>query len=196
MSVDVRPRVVVLGGPNGAGKSTAALRLLKGALGVTEFVNADLIAQGLSGFAPERVAMAAGRIMLARLKELAARREDFAFETTMASRTFLPWLASLAASGYEVHLIFLWLPSADAAVARVAERVRQGGHSVPEATIRRRYVSGLANFLSSYRGLADTWRVIDNSKGGRPRVVAAGQGWDTKEVRDEGTWRRIAGEFA
>jgi predicted ABC-type ATPase len=196
MSVDVRPRVVVLGGPNGAGKSTAAPRLLKGALGVTEFVNADTIAQGLSGFAPERAAIAAGRIMLSRLKELAARRENFAFETTMASRTFLPWLKSLVISGYSVHVIFLWLPSAKAAVARVAERVRQGGHSVPEATIRRRYVSGLANFLNAYRGLAKSWQVFDNSRRGKPRLIAMGTGWTTIETRDARTWRQLAGASA
>lgn len=123
-----RPGVVILAGPNGAGKSTVAPALLHGALGVDEFVNADVIAQGLSAFEPDRVAIAAGRIMLARLNELAAQRADFAFETTLATRSFARWLRGLRLSGYDVHLFFLWLFSADLAVARVADRVGMEGH--------------------------------------------------------------------
>jgi predicted ABC-type ATPase len=121
-----RPSVVILAGPNGAGKSTAAPALLQGALAVNEFVNADVIARGLSAFDPDAAALAAGRVMLTRLRELAAQRTSFAFETTLASRTFAPWLRDLAASGYDVHLFFLWLSSADLAIARVADRVRNG----------------------------------------------------------------------
>src|SRR4051812_37580642 len=120
------PLVVVVGGPNGAGKSTTAPRLLRGALAVREFVNADAIAQGLSAFRPETVAFAAGRVMLARLRALAAAGDSFAFETTLASRNFAPWLRTLKAQGFKVHVAFLSLPTADLAVARVAERVRQG----------------------------------------------------------------------
>jgi predicted ABC-type ATPase len=185
------PKVVVLAGPNGAGKSTSAARLLRGAFGVDEFVNADVIAQGLSAFAPERVAMAAGRIMMRRLKELAAARASFAFETTLASRTFALWLADLKAGGYQMHLVFLWLPSAEVAIARVAERVRRGGHDVPEDTIRRRYHAGWANFGELFQPLADSWQVIDNSVVGKPRVIAAGQGRRTKVVRNKALWERI-----
>src|ERR1700691_1481087 len=117
-------KVVVLAGPNGAGKSTSAARLLRGALKVDEFVNADTIAQGLSAFAQDRVAFQAGRIMLRRLKELAGARASFGFETTLASRSYAPWLAELKADAYRVHVVFLWLPNSDEAVARVAERVR------------------------------------------------------------------------
>lgn len=141
------PQVVVLAGPNGAGKSTSAPRLLRGALGVEEFVNADVIASGLSGFAPERVAMAAGRVMMQRLRGLAEARTNFAFETTLATRSFAPWLSCLISSGYVLHLVFLWLPSAEIAVARVQERVRRGGHHVPEDVVRRRYRAGLRNFF-------------------------------------------------
>jgi predicted ABC-type ATPase len=145
----VSPDVVMLAGPNGAGKSTAAPALLRDILSVNEFVNADVIAQGLSAFEPERAAPAAGRIMLARLRELARQRESFAFETTLASRSFAPWIAGLKSEGgYKFRLVFLWLPSPEAAVARVAERVRAGGHDVPEATIRRRYAAGLKNFFT------------------------------------------------
>lgn len=185
------PRVIVLAGPNGAGKSTSAARLLRGALGVDEFVNADVIARGLSAFAPERVALAAGRIMIRRLQELAAVRAGFAFETTLASRTFAPWLAELKAGGYQVHLVFLWLPSAEIAIVRVAERVRAGGHDVPEATIRRRYHAGWANFGELYQPLADSWQVIDNSVMRTPRLIAAGQGRRTKVVRQQSLWDLI-----
>jgi predicted ABC-type ATPase len=168
------PHVVVIAGPNGAGKTTAAPFLLRDTLGVTEFVNADTIAQGLSAFEPEQVAVTAGRVMLARLKGLAARRANFAFETTLASRSFAPWLAGLIAGGYAFHLIFLWLPSADFAVSRVAHRVAKGGHAVPEETVRRRYDAGLRNFFSLYQPQSTTWQMYDNSSGSPPRLIAAG----------------------
>ncbi len=157
------PHVIVIAGPNGAGKSTTAPMLLKGTLGVTEFVNADVIALGLSAFQPESAAFHAGRVMLERLHYLANERVDFAFETTLASRSFAPWIAKLKQSGYTFHLVFLWLPSAGFAVARVAERVRMGGHDVAEETIRRRYNKGIENFFRLYRPLTDTWRIYDNS---------------------------------
>ena len=122
-----------------AGKSTSAPSLLRGTLGVAEFVDADTIARGLAGFDPDRAAIPAGRVMLARLRELAGQQVSFAFESTLASRTLAPWLGELVGHGYRFHLIFLWLPSADFAVDRVADRVRLGGHDVPEATVRRRY---------------------------------------------------------
>jgi predicted ABC-type ATPase len=147
----VRPSPVVLAGPNGSGKSTLAPRLLKGTLGVSEFVDADVIARGISGFDPERAVFAAGRVMLARVRALAEQRVSFGFETTLASRSFAPWIARLKRAGYEVHLVFLALPAADVAVRRVAERVRMGGHGVPEVTVRRRYRTGLQNSSVSTR---------------------------------------------
>jgi predicted ABC-type ATPase len=157
------PKVVIIAGPNGAGKSTTAPRLLREALAVQEFVNADTIAAGLSAFAPQTVAFAAGRVMLRRVRELAAMKCDFAFETTLASRTFAPWLRELQQLGYKLHLIYLWLPGADLAVERIAERVRRGGHSVPEADVRRRYLNSLSNFFNLYRPIADSWLMLDNS---------------------------------
>jgi len=136
--IEPHPSIVIVAGPNGAGKSTVAPALLHGTLAVDEFVNADVIASGLSAFDPESAAIAAGRVMLARLHELAEQRESFAFETTLASRTFAPWLRDLRASGYQIHLLFLWLPSAEFALDRVADRVRAGGHNVPAETVRRR----------------------------------------------------------
>ena len=153
------PSVIVISGPNGAGKSTAAPDLLKGTLAVSDFVNADVIARGLSAFEPERVAMAAGRIMLRRLDELAEERASFAFETTLASKSFAPWIAELKATGYQFHLIYLWLPSADMAVGRVQSRVRQQGHHVPDDVVQRRYVQGLDNFFELFKPIAATWKV-------------------------------------
>ena len=186
-----KPSIVMIGGPNGAGKSTAAPYLLREALAVSEFVNADVIARGLSGFDPGGSAMSAGRVMLARLHELASRRRDFAFETTMASRSFAPWLRGLIDEGYLLHLVFLWISSPETAIARVRARVQAGGHDVLEATVRRRYARGLQNFLSLYRPLATTWRVYDNSSTEGPRFVARG-GVDTAdEILDDGKWERI-----
>jgi predicted ABC-type ATPase len=166
-----KPHIIVIAGPNGAGKSTTAPSLLKGTLEVTEFVNADLIAQGLSGFQPEGAVFHAGRVMLERIHYLSKKRIDFAFETTLASRTFAPWIANQRKKGYVFYLVFLWLPSEDFAVARVAERVRMGGHNVPGETIRRRYHAGIRNFFKLYRPLADIWFFYDNSAE-EPRVIA------------------------
>ena len=149
------PNVVVVAGPNGSGKSTAAPALFRDYLGITEFVNADVIAQGLSGFAAENAAMQAGRVMLERLRELARRNADFAFETTLASRTFAPRLEELRDAGYRTHLLFLWLPSPEMAVARVASRVQQGGHNVPDDIVIRRYHAGLRNSSRPYVPIVD-----------------------------------------
>jgi len=191
LSRPARPSLVVLAGPNGAGKSTLAPRLLKGALGVSEFVDADVIARGISGFDPERAAFAAGRVMLARLRALAERRVSFGFETTLASRSFSPWIARLKRAGYEVHLVFLALPAAEVAVRRVAERVRMGGHSVPKATVRRRYRAGLQNFFGLYRVLTTSWRVYDNSGAAAPRLVAAGRADVVTRITDRKAWERL-----
>jgi predicted ABC-type ATPase len=187
------PLVVVIGGPNGAGKSTMAPRLLQEGLTVTEFVNADPIAMGLSAFRPQSVALAAGRVMLARMKALAQARRDFAFETTLASRSFAPWLRSLQAAGYRVHLAFLSLPGPDLAVARVAERVRQGGHDVPEPVVRRRFAAGLNNFFSLYHALADTWQMFDNSGADRPRLIARGRTGKPPTILDADAWANLQG---
>jgi len=189
------PHLVVLAGPNGSGKTTIAPRLLKGKLAVSEFVNADLIASGLSVFDPDLAAMAAGRVMLSRLRELAAHRADFAFETTLASRSFAPWIEELKALDYHFHLVFLWLSSPDLAVARVADRVRMGGHNVPEAVVRRRYRAGLRNFFSRYRPLATTWEMVDNSGGKVVGMIAGGRGPVTERVGNMAVWLRLQEEY-
>ena len=186
-----RPNLVAVAGPNGAGKSTVGPRLLKETLGVTKFVNADLIAQGLAGYEPEGAAFEAGRIMIERLRQLARHRTDFAFETTLSGRAYARWIGGLARTGYRFHLVFLWLPSATFAVERVRDRVALGGHHVPEEVVRRRFRAGLENFFDLYRPLCATWRLYDNSSAGPPRLVAFGQGVTEPEVRDPSRWGEI-----
>jgi predicted ABC-type ATPase len=190
-----QPHVIVVAGPNGAGKSTAAPHLLRDTLEVKEFVNADTIADGLSAFRPETVALTAGRVMLARMRRLAAMGEDFAFETTLASRNFAPWLVGLQRSGYRVHLLFLWLRSADLAVSRVAERVRVGGHDVPPDVVRRRYRAGLQNFFRLYLPLADSWQLFDNSETNGPQPIADGQGNTVRTLGETEIWRKLKESF-
>jgi predicted ABC-type ATPase len=189
------PSIVVVAGPNGAGKSTLAPFLLRDALAVFEFVNADQIASGLSAFHPESVAVAAGRLMLARLTELARRRESFGFETTLASRSFAPWLRARIADGYTVQLLYLWLASPEIALARVAGRVARGGHLVPDDIVRRRYAAGLRNFFGLYQPIATTWRVYDASAVGPPRMVARGAEGDIR-VLDPGVWPEIVRQWS
>lgn len=169
-----RPVIVVMAGPNGAGKSTLAPALVRDGFQIREFVNADEIARGLSGFDPAGVALQAGRLMLQRLRELAANRESFAFETTLATRSYAPWLQRLTELGYGVELCFVSLPTFEMAISRVADRVRLGGHDIPAQTIERRFHAGLRNFFQLYRPLADRWTVFDNSRIDVLRVVATG----------------------
>jgi predicted ABC-type ATPase len=180
-----RPIAVVIGGPNGAGKSTLAAALLPAELRLLQFVNADTIAIGLAAYAPETVALKAGRILLDRLGELARQRQDFAVESTLASRSLAPFLRSTQADGYVVKLVYVWLDTPDLAVARVAERVLAGGHDVPEETVRRRYRRSLANFRTLYRPLADEWTVCDNSGSNPYRIAHGGRGIVTQIVDEE-----------
>ncbi|WP_411725962.1 zeta toxin family protein [Methyloglobulus sp.] len=169
-----QPHVIIIAGPNGADKSTTAPILLKDLLGVTEFVNADVIAQGLSAFATEAVAFQAGRIMLKRLHELANKRRNFAFETTLSTRSYAAFLQRLQTQGNRVYLIFLWLPSPEMAIARVAERVLGGGHYVPNDGIQRRYHRGLSNLFKLYLPLANQWRIYDNADSDGAKLIARG----------------------
>ncbi len=192
---DPQAHIIAVAGPNGAGKSTTAPALLKGALKVSEFVNADLIAQELSPSNPEMSAIKAGRIMLKRMHQLADKRVNFAFESTMASRSFTQWITGLRKKGYLFHLVFLWLPSQELAINRVAERVRTGGHNVPEETIKRRYRTGLQNFFRLYRPIADTWYFYDNSIK-VPELIAYGSKTYKPVVNDKELWHNITENHA
>ncbi|MGB4060170.1 MAG: zeta toxin family protein [Burkholderiaceae bacterium] len=166
------PRVVVFAGPNGAGKSTHADAILA-ALGIETFVNADYIARGLSGRNTDAVAFEAGRIMLKRLHQLADAKADFAFESTLSSRTFAAFLRSLKQQGYAVVVYYFSLANAQLAVRRVKLRVSLGGHDVPADVVRRRYGRSLSNFFALYMPLADEWTLFDNSTPPLARAIAA-----------------------
>jgi predicted ABC-type ATPase len=187
------PNLYLIGGPNGAGKTTVAMTLLPDFLACYEYVNADSIAAGLSPFKPESVALQAGRLMLGRLHSLSGAAVDFAFETTLASRTFVQFLEGCQTNGYTINLLYIWLESADLAVQRVAARVRSGGHSIPEATIRRRFELGRHNFVQLYMPLADFWKVYDNS-GNSPFLVAQAMRKEDTVVYSAEQWNNIVGE--
>jgi len=164
------PRCVIIAGPNGAGKTTFAREFLPGDLGIIHFVNADLIAGGLAPLRPAMAAMAAGRLVIRELDRLAKARQSFAFETTLSGRGHLRRLKQWKADGYYIEIIYLRLASPGLALKRVAARVRQGGHSVPDRDVLRRFHRGWLHFERDYRPLADRWAVYDNS-GVRPQLI-------------------------
>jgi predicted ABC-type ATPase len=169
-----KPKIVLIAGPNGAGKTTLSSYILRDKYEVMEYVNADTIALGLSAFQPEKVAFEAGRVMLKRLKSLAQQKTNFAFETTLASRSYSVWLSSLIKEGYEFHLLYIWLQSPDLALERVKERVRLGGHSIAPDVVYRRYYNGLRNFWQLYHSIATTWAIYDNSSLSKAELIAVG----------------------
>ncbi|MCM2370699.1 AAA family ATPase [Aporhodopirellula aestuarii] len=159
-----KPTVHVIAGPNGAGKTTFAMSYLNAFAGCREFLNADLIAAGLSPFNPDSQAIPAGRLMLGRIEELNRQRATFAIETTLAGRGHAQRLARLKSEcGFQIELIFVWLPTADFAVDRVANRVRQGGHNIPEPVIRRRFDQGISNFAKHYAPVANRWAILNGT---------------------------------
>jgi len=183
----MRPQAVILAGPNGAGKSTTKVRLIPDSF---VFLNADEIARDLRlrGEATEQsVDMAAGRLLLARLAEVESARQSFALETNLANRSLAQRILRWQELGFRVSVYYLWIPSPDLAVARVALRVQAGGHHIPEATIRRRYFRGLHNFFEVYAPIADRWRLYNNSGVAGPVLVERG----IRLVRDTAVWTEI-----
>ena len=165
------PVFLIIAGPNGAGKTTTAQPLLE-VLGIDEYVNADVIAQGFSMLHADAMAFTAGRLALRRLDDLIAAQRSFAFETTLASRSITRLIAAAKGRQFRVQLFFLALPSPGIAVDRVARRVEMGGHGIPEKTIVRRYHRGLRNFFKRYSGMVDSWRFYDNTT--ELRLLASG----------------------
>lgn len=163
MMAALKPNLYIIAGPNGVGKTTFAREFLPHYVDCLEFVNADLIASGLSPFAPERAAIRAGRLVLEQIHSLGRNQRDFGFESTLAGKTQIRMLRDLKKNGYEIHIFYLWISSAELAMERIADRVREGGHFVPEETVRRRFGKSLFNFIHFYRPLADTWHLFDNS---------------------------------
>lgn len=176
------PQIIILGGPNGAGKSTLSrLTELSGLL----FLNADDIEKD-QGAGP----LKAGKTLLAQLREAAADRKDFVIETTLAGKWLVSHLTSFREQGYQIHIMYVWIANDDIAVARVASRVRSGGHNIPEDVIRRRYGRGIKNFWYAYAPLSDTWKVYDNSD--IPHVLVAAKEADSGiAVYDPERWRAI-----
>lgn len=164
-------KLYVIAGCNGAGKTTASYTILPDILNCDEFVNADEIAKGLSPFRPDKAGIQAGRLMLGRIKSLLNKGQDFAFETTLATKSYRNLIADAQAKDYNVILIFFYLNSQNLAVKRVETRVKEGGHNIPEKVIRRRYDNGLYNFFNIFRALADEWLFIENS--GEPYKLIA-----------------------
>ncbi len=184
------PSLYVIGGANGSGKTTVSLTLLPRFLQVSEYVNADSIASGLSPLNPESMAVQSGRLMLKRLQALAAADVDFAFETTLAARTFARFIEGCKTRGYTISLIYLWLPSADLAVERVAKRVASGGHNIPVEVVRRRYERGLKNLVGLYLPISDGWMIFDNSAE-ESRLIAECIIDEQPSIYDQTIWNQI-----
>ena len=168
---NLRPNLYIIAGPNGAGKTTFARKFLPQYVECLEFVNADFIAGGLSPFAPERAAIHAGRLMLEQIHSLTERGLDFGFETTLSGKTYVKLLQEMKRRGYFIHIFFLWITDVELALERIKLRVRNGGHHIPEAIVRRRFGRSLPNFLRFYKPLADSWTIFDNSSD-VPKMIA------------------------
>ena len=169
------PKVFIIAGPNGSGKTTFANEFLPAYAKCPNFINADAIAKGLSPFGPEREAIQAGRLVLAKIEDYAKKGEDFAFETTLSGKAYLNTLKRLKDRNYEIHLFFLWVPDVSLSLARIKERVSRGGHNIPSADVHRRFKRSQHNFTVFYEKLMDSWMLFDNSTE-KPHLIAEKMG--------------------
>jgi predicted ABC-type ATPase len=184
------PRLYIISGCNGAGKTTASYSLLPEMLDCTQFVNSDEFAKGLSPFNPEKASIQASRYMLMKIRYLLKRNQDFAVETTLATRTLLKTVKMAQEAGYTVTLLYFWLNSPELAIERVRARVATGGHDIPEETIRRRYQVGIDYFFNYYSPVCERWILADNSQ--IPfRVIAEGTRDEVINIKDENTYYKI-----
>ena len=163
--------VYIIAGPNGAGKTTFARKFLPDYAKCPNFVNADLIAQGLSPFSPRAAAIKAGRLVLEQVRNLAEKNVDFAFETTLSGKSYISFLEALKNKGYTINLFFLWIPNSELALSRIKDRVATGGHDVSAVDVKRRFHRGLYNFFKHYKPLADTWLLFNNADA-TPQLIA------------------------
>lgn len=196
ISIDVmnmKEKIIMIAGPNGAGKTTTAASVMASRKTIHEFINADEIARGLAPMHPESVAITASKLMLKRFGELLGSNLSFAFETTGAATNYVKHLKRAQLLGYEVHLFFLWLPSPELAIQRVASRVAQGGHSIPEQTIVRRYWLGLKNLKKHYLPLCDEVTILDNSVEAKKSVIATKKHPDDLVIFEKKIWQEIEG---
>jgi predicted ABC-type ATPase len=166
-----KPELYVVAGPNGSGKTTFVEKFLPDYAGCISFVNADLIASGLSPFDPDIAAIKAGKIMLEQIHSFGNKEVDFAFETTLSGKTYFNILRDLKEKGYTIHLYFLWLCDVELALKRIKDRVSMGGHNVPALVVRRRFRRGIYNLFHVYRALLDSWIIFDNSTDS-PKIIA------------------------
>ena len=157
------PRLYIIAGPNGAGKTTFAKEFLPHYAKCPNFVNADLIASGLAPFSPANVSIKAGKLLLAEIDNFISHKADFAFESTLAGKTYVNLIKEAKSKGYFVHIVFLWIPGMSLAKERIKQRVKQGGHHVPDEDVQRRLDRSLNNFFNLYMPLADAWDIFDNS---------------------------------
>lgn len=184
----------IIAGCNGAGKTTASYTILPEILKCKEFVNADEIAKGLSPFQPEKVAFEAGRIMLERIEHLLLSKENFAFETTLSTKSYKSKVKWAKENGYAIKLLFFWLPSVEMAIDRVKIRVKEGGHNIPKEIISRRYRRGLENLFKIYIPLCDDWIVFDNSET-VSQIIAEGNSNAENNILQPEKWLKIKSNF-
>ena len=187
----LHPNLYIIAGPNGAGKTTASYTLLPEMLGCANFVNADEIARGLSPFSPETVDVQAARIMLARIEELLAQKVDFAIETTLATRSYVQLIKRAHAIGYKVHLLFFCLESPEQAIQRVAQRVAEGGHNIPEDVIRRRFARGIENLIHLYLPICDNVLVFNNVQTPAQLIARKKNLTDEIELVEPNMWNQL-----
>lgn len=182
----------MIAGPNGAGKTTLTLELIADRSVLYEFINADEIAKGLAPLHPESKALEASKLMIKRLKELLKTNKSFTFETTASGTNYVKYLKEAKANGYDVHLTFLWLGSPEEAIKRVAQRVKQGGHYVPEEVVKRRYYLGLKNLLKHYLPLAHSAKIMDNSsEESEKRLIAKKNKNGSLDILNKNVWERL-----
>jgi predicted ABC-type ATPase len=191
--VFMAPSVYIIAGPNGAGKTTFAKEFLPNYANCKNFVNADMIAQGISPFAPDAAAFRAGRLMLQQIREYAKRNESFGFETTLSGRGYEEELREFASQGYVIHIFYLWIPNIETSLERIRLRVAEGGHDIPEDAARRRFSRSLTNFMTAYRRLTDFWILFDNSL--KPPAVIALKEQDAIRIIDSELFERLSAEY-